>query len=432
MRRPCLAPVTATFGCFIPFDVISRRRWKTRRRWESRPGRNAGCAMMVTKPVFDRLGLWLWAGSFLLVLGLALWSPDARSVVHIYRHGSEAFLDRQPLYQVEVAMGYLYAPAFAVLYVPLLKLGPYLGNILWHMLGFGVLTVAAMRQVRKLGGEEQTWLLSFGLFLALPVALAALRNGQATILLTGACWFLTRSTVEGRRAETFFWAMLAIIAKPTAIIMLLLAGALRPRLIPVLVLAVLVALAIPYGFASTDYVNAQYHDFFRLLTSMTVDPTGPFVPADFTAPFMRFGIPISEFDATIMRVVAGLLTLWLVLQLDRRLDANISGLAIFLAAAFYMCVFNPRVEQNTYAMVAVPAGLSIALLWREKGARAMCWFLATLLFVTGLTSVDLRLHDFFHLWFRPISISIIACVLVGWFWTQDKQKAPVAGAVAHG
>ncbi|CDX32176.1 conserved membrane hypothetical protein [Mesorhizobium sp. SOD10] len=388
--------------------------------------------MMVTKPVFDRLGFWLWVGSFLIVLGLALWSPDAHSVVHIYRHGSEAFLSGQPLYQVQVAMGYLYAPAFAVLYVPLLKLGPHLGDILWHMLGFGVLTFAAMRQVRKLDGEEQTWLLSFGLFLALPVALAALRNGQATILLTGACWFLTLSTLEGRRAESFFWAMLAIIAKPTAIIMLLLAGALRPRLIPVLALAVLVVLAIPYGFASTSYINAQYHDFFRLLTSMTVDPTGPFVPADFTAPFTRFGVPISEFDATIVRVVAGLLTLWLVLQFDRRLDANIGGLAIFLAAAFYMCVFNPRVEQNTYAMAAVPAGLSIALLWREKGAGAMCRFLATLLFVTGLTSVDLQLHDLFHLWFRPISISIIACLLIGWFWTQDGRKVPAAGAVVHG
>ncbi|RWD74746.1 MAG: DUF2029 domain-containing protein [Mesorhizobium sp.] len=388
--------------------------------------------MMVTKPVFDRLGFWLWVGSFLIVLGLALWSPDARSVVHIYRHGSEAFLAGEPLYQVEVAMGYLYAPAFAVLYVPLLKLGPYLGNVLWHMLGFGVLTFAAMRQVRKVGGEEQTWLLSFGLFLALPVSLAALRNGQATILLTGACWSLTLSAVEGRRAECFFWALLAIIAKPTAIIMLLLAGALRPRLIPALALAVLVVLVIPYGFASTDYINAQYHDFFRLLTSMTVDPTGPFVPADFTAPFTRFGMPIPESVATIVRVVAGLLTLWLVLQFDRRLDSNLSGLAIFLAAAFYMCVFNPRVEQNTYAMVAVPAGLSIALLWREKGAGAMRWFLATLLFVTGLTSVDLRLHDLFHLWFRPLSVSIIACVLIGWLWTQDRQKAPAAGAVAHG
>ncbi|TGV62609.1 hypothetical protein EN803_37060, partial [Mesorhizobium sp. M2D.F.Ca.ET.160.01.1.1] len=96
--------------------------------------------MIISKPVFDRLGFWLWVGSFLVVLGLVLWSPETRSVIRIYRYGSEAFLSRQPLYQVQVAMGYLYAPAFAVLYVPLLKLGPYLGNILWHALGFGALT----------------------------------------------------------------------------------------------------------------------------------------------------------------------------------------------------------------------------------------------------------------------------------------------------
>ncbi|TPN80605.1 DUF2029 domain-containing protein [Mesorhizobium sp. CU2] len=389
--------------------------------------------MTVTKPVFDRLGFWLWVGSFLIVLGLTLWSPGTRSVVHIYRHGSEAFLAGEPLYHVVVAMGYLYAPAFAVLYIPLLKLGPYLGNILWYMLGFGLLTLAAMRQVRKLGGQEQTWLLSFGLFLALPVALAALRNGQATILLTGACWFLTLSALEGRRAESFLWATLAIVAKPTAIIMLLLAGALRPRLIPVLVLSVLAVLAIPYGFASADYVTAQYHDFFRMLTSMAVDPTGSFVPTDFTAPFASLRLPLPEFDATVVRVVAALLTLWVVLQFDRRLDDTTRGLAIFLVATFYMCVFNPRVEQNTYAMVAVPSGIAIALLWRDEKAAAIRWFLAALLFVTGLTSLDRQMHNFFYPWFRPVSISIVASLLIGWFWARGREKAAAdAGSVAHG
>ncbi|RAZ78214.1 glycosyltransferase 87 family protein [Mesorhizobium atlanticum] len=388
--------------------------------------------MVITKPVFDRLGLLLWVGAFAVVLAMTWWAPSAHSVVPIYRNGSEAFVAARPLYQVHVAMGFLYAPAFAVVYIPLMKLGPHVGDLLWHMIGFGVLTFAAMRQVRKVGGEEQAWLLSFGLFLALPVSLAALRNGQATILLTGACWFLTLSALEGRRAECFFWAMLAITAKPTAIIMLLLAGALRPRLIPVLALAVIVVLVIPYGFASAGYINAQYYDFFRMLTSMTVDPTGPFVPADFTAPFTRFGMTLPALDATIVRVVAGSLTLWVVLQFDRRLDPNVSGLAIFLTAASYMCVFNPRVEQNTYAMVAVPAGLSIALLWREKGPVIMRRLLAALLLVTGLTSVDTRLHDLFHPWFWPIGISIVACLLIGWFWARGKQNMPAAGAVAHG
>ncbi len=388
--------------------------------------------MTTSRPVFDRLGLVLWLGAFVVILAMAWAAPNARSVIYVYRDGSEAFITAKPLYHVELAMGYLYAPAFAALYVPLMKLGSHLGDTLWRVLSFGILTFAVVRQVRKIGGPDQSWVLSCGLFLALPVALGALRNGQATILLTGACWLLTLSALEGRRAESFFWASLAIVAKPTALIMLLLVGALRPRLIPALALAVLLVLAIPYAFASPDYIDAQYQDFFSMLTSMAVDRTGPFIATDFTAPFASLGLPLPEFDATIVRVVAAALTLWLVLQFDRKLDANMRGLAIFLVAAFYMCVFNPRVEQNTYAMIAVPAGVAIALLWRDEKAGAMRWFLAALLFLTGLTSVDRGLHNFFYPWFRPISISIIGCVLIGWFWARSREKAPDARSVAHG
>ena len=391
-----------------------------------------GFVVIISKHIYDRLGLILWLGAFLVVLAMAWASPDARSVVLYYRHGSEAFVAGQPLYRVELAMGYLYAPAFAALYVPLMKLGPYVGDTLWHLLCFAVLTLAAVRQVRKIGGEGRIWLLSLGLFLALPMALGAIRNGQSTILLAGACWLLTFSALEGKRLETFFWASLAIIAKPTAIIMLLLAGALRPRLIPMLVLAVLFVLAIPYAFASASYVNEQYYDFFRMLTSMAVDPTGPFLPTDFTAPFASVGMPLSELAATAVRVIAGLLVLWVVLRLDSRLDSGSGALAVFLAAAFYMCVFNPRVEPNTYAMVAVPAGLSVALLWRDEGEGALRQVLAVLLFATGLTSVDRHLHNFFHPWFRPISVTVIACLLIGWFLARGREKMKDIGSVAHG
>lgn len=387
--------------------------------------------MTISKQWFDRLGLLVWIGAFLIIIVMAWAAPDARSVVFVYRNGSQAFVEGRPLYDVQLAMGYLYAPAFAALYVPLLKLGPYVGDTLWHMLCFGVLTLAAVRQVRTIGGPERTWFLSFGLFLATPMALGAIRNGQSTILLAGACWLLTFSALEGRRAETFFWASLAILAKPTAIIMLLLAGALRPRSIPMLLLAVLFVLAVPYAFAPVAYINDQYRDFFHMLTSMAVDPTGPFAPTDFTAPFVTFGLPLPEFAVTSVRVVAGLLVLLVVLQFDRRLEPNVSGLAIFFTAAFYMCVFNPRVEPNTYAMVAVPAGFAVAFLWREEGASALRWFMATLLFATGLTSVDRHMHNFFHPWFKPISISILACILIGSFWLRGRQRKPGAG-FAHG
>ena len=381
-----------------------------------------GVLMTISKPVFDRLGLGLWIGAFLVVLVLVLLAPDTRTVLSAYRYGSEEFLAGRPLYNIQSEMGYLYAPAFAALYVPLLKLGPHLGGLVWHTIGFAVLTFAAMRQVRKLGGGELPWLLSFGLFLALPMALGAIRNGQATILLTGACWLLTLSALEGRRAETFFWASLAIIAKPTAIIMLLLVGALRLRLIPVLVLAVLFVLALPYAFAPASYLNDQYRVFGGMLTSMAVDNTSHFVPTDFTAPFTKMGLPIPEFGATIVRIVMALFTLSFVIWFDRKLERGTAGLAIFLTATFYMCVFNPRVEPNTYAMIAVPAGLAIALLWREERGGVLASVLSVTLFLTGLTGVERHIQDFTYPWFRPIAVTVIAGSLIWWFWAKARDK----------
>lgn len=381
-----------------------------------------GAFMTISKPVFDRLGLGVWIGAFLVVLVLVLWAPDTRSVLMAYRYGSEEFLAGRPLYNVQSEMGYLYAPAFAALYVPVLKLGPHLGGLVWHIIGFAVLTFAAMRQVRKLGGSELTWLLSFGVFLALPMALGAIRNGQATILLTGACWLLTLSALEGRRAETFFWASVAIIAKPTAVIMLLLVGALRFRLIPVLALSVLFVIALPYAFAPAGYLTDQYRVFAGMLTSMAVDNTSHFVPTDFTAPFTRVGLPIPEFGATIMRIVMALFTLFTVVWFDRKLERGTADLAIFLTATFYMCVFNPRVEPNTYAMVAVPAGLAIALLWREERGGVLASILSVMLFVTGLTGVERHIQDFSYPWFRPIAVTIIAGSLIWWFWARARDK----------
>lgn len=390
-----------------------------------------GVLMTISKPVFDRLGFGLWIGAFLVVLAMVLWSPHTRTVWQAYIDGSEALLAGLPLYDTQSEMGYLYAPAFAALYTPIVKLGPHLGGLVWHSIGFAVLTYAAMRQVRKLGGGELMWLLSFGLFLALPMALGAIRNGQATILLTGACWLLTFSALEGRRAETFFWASLAIIAKPTAIIMLLLVGALRLRLIPVLVLAVLFVLALPYAFAPAGYLNDQYRVFAQMLTSMAVDNASHFVPTDFTAPFTTIGLPIPEFGATIVRMVMALLTLSAVIWFDRRLEQGKAALAIFLTATFYMCVFNPRVEPNTFAMIAVPAGLAIALLWREERGGVLASVLSITLFVTGLSGVERHVHDFLFPWFRPVAVTFIAGSLIWWFWAKAREKVVNAG-VANG
>ena len=96
-----------------------------------------------------------------------------------------------------------------------------------------------------------------------------------------------------------------------------------------------------------------------------------------------------------------------------------------------MCVFNPRVEPNTYAMIAVPAGLAIAHLWREERGGVLASVLSTALFLTGLSGVERHVHDFLYPWFRPIAVTFIAGSLIWWFWAKARDKV-VNAEVANG
>ena len=387
--------------------------------------------MAKSRQAWDWGGLALWLGGFAAILIISGMAPDHRSVMRSYRTASELFLDGKPLYNLDIAMGYLYSPAFAVLYVPFMKLGPVVGDGLWRVVGFAVLTYAAWRQVRTIDPANRLWMLSYALFLAVPITAGALRNGQATILLAGACWLLVLSALEGRRVETFLWAMVAVIAKPTAIIVLLLVGALRLRLIPLLLASLLFVLAIPYAFAPADYVTQLYRDFTTLMTSMSVDKAVVFETADFTAPFTALGMPISSEAATLVRIAVALPTLGLVLWYDRNLDRRLAGLAIFLTAAFYMSLLNPRVEYNTFAVLAMPAGMALAVMWDNEEGGILPSVLAIALFATGLTGINSHLHEALRLWFRPIAMSAIVLPVLWWFWSVAHGRFKRIGAQAH-
>jgi hypothetical protein len=374
---------------------------------------------------YDIGGSVLWIAMFCVIIVLAMMNPDARSVTPAYRLGTERFLSGLPLYNLDVSAGYLYSPAFAALFVPFYELGAHLGDLLWRFGGFAALTYAAVRQVRLIGDDKPLWLLSCGLFLAAPLCSGALRNGQATILLTGACWLLTLAALDRKPMQTFVWAAVALAAKPTAIVVILLVGAVRPRLIPVLLLAILALFALPYAFAPYGYVTEQSRSFFALITGMSLDKPQYFTPADFTAPFTALGFSIPALVASGIRAVAALLTLTAVIWFDRNGERRTAGLAIFVLAAWYMSVFNPRVEGNTYALLAVPFGLSIALMFRE-GATVLAVLLGTLLFASGFTGVEPHVHRIVNLWFQPVVSSVI---FVGIVWWHRARLRPLSATL---
>ena len=384
----------------------------------------------------DRLGLVLWTLGFAVTMVLFALNPDTRSVVPSYRFGSENFLAHLPIYNLERMGGYLYTPAFAVLFAPFLLLGPLAGEAVWRILGFAVLTYAAMRQARLVEPANWLFILSMGLVIALPISLGAFRNGQSTILLAGACWLATMAALERKPWQTLLWATVALVAKPVAIVVLLLLGAIRLRMVPVLLLSVMIVLVLPYGFAPTAYVNDLYRTFATLMIGMSVERSAYFVPADFTAPFTAVGLDVPGAVATAIRFVFAMATLGAVLWLDRSCKGRFTGLAIFVVAAFYISVFNPRVESNTYAFVGAPFGLTIAYMLLHATRTALAWILCGLLVAAGLTGISPSAWGGIHVWLRPM---ICVVIFAGMAWSfrdwllsrvRQGERSPAVAAPA--
>ena len=363
--------------------------------------------------LFNAGGTLIWIITFLVLLVISSLASNI-SVASIYLKSAQLFADNKPLYNLSSDMGYLYAPAFAALYTPLLKLDPYLGAALWRILNFALISYAFVRQARVLGVRNPLLMISWGLLVSVALTTSVFRMGQSTLLMAAACWMLTLSVLEGKRLEIVVWTALAFIAKPIAIVALLLAGALRPRLAIWIVLGLLLVVGIPYAFAPVDYVNAQNSDFMRLLTALSVDKATTFIAADFTAPFIQFGLPLSETTATVIRAVAAFATLAAVIYFDRRCQPRVVGLAVFLAAAFYMCIFSPRTELNTYALLAMPCGLAIGFLLVDNRRWHWAAVLGVALVLCAATGTTPTLQDFFERWARPMFMTAIAVPLLLW------------------
>jgi len=378
---------------------------------------------------FDAVGSVLWIVLFCLVIVLVLTDPAVHSVVISYSYGAERFLATLPMYDLQSTAGFVYLPASAVLYVPFYEFGPYLGDVLWRLAGFAVLTYAAFRQTRILDDEKPLWLISCAFFLALPLSAGAVRNGQATILLTGACWLLTLVAIESKPMRTALWAAIGLASKPTAIVMVLLAGGMRPRLIPVLVAAIAAVMLLPYPFAPHQYVTGLYREFFGLMDIVSLKTQVRFTPADFTAPFTTLGIAMPAVVASAVRIVAALATLSAALWFLHNGEKRSAGLAIFILAAYYMCVFNPRVEGNTYAMLALPFGMAISLMFRKQGMTALPIVLGTLLFLGGLSGIESHVHKATNLWFQAVITTPIFIGIIWWLWRQTRTTEATAASV---
>ncbi|QAZ46758.1 glycosyltransferase 87 family protein [Mesorhizobium sp. Pch-S] len=377
--------------------------------------------VQVSHALYERIGFLVWTISTVVILAIAAMQPEVRSVLVAYDFGTQMFYSGGNLYNLESTMGYLYAPGFAALYFPFYAAGPIVGGLLWRCLSVGMLTWVVFKQAKRLDATNSTEMASFALFIALPLSLGAIRNGQATILLTASCWMLAMSALDGRRSATTLWAFIALLAKPSAVVVILLVGALRPKMIPNLAIAFLLVFAAPYAFAPADYVTAQHLEFFKLLTSMSHTESDFFRPADFSGVLTAIGVDVPANIILLVRLAAAGVVLAFVLWIDREGDTKRTAFAVFLLAAFYMNVFNPRAESNTYVMLAVP--LALAVSYMRLGKQPLWPIYAVVIFGAGLTGLDGHLHAILNPWFKPLVLTPVTIAAVWWLSVSKSATA---------
>ena len=351
--------------------------------------------------VFDRRGVqaaWaLWVVVFMAFTIVTIARPEFRSQTTAYRNASKNWLSGQNIYtQREGEMNYL--PQFAILFSPFAGLSKPAGDALWRLLQMGVY----VSSIQRLAGAAQSGPKNLFLLvslLALPASLGSAMNGQSNMLLAGAMAHATVDLIGGRRWGVVAWLMLGLVAKPIAIVMILLLAAADFRMILPLVGGMMLTLSAPWMFDSILQVVGHYKAWYEQLSTLAMSDEHRFDDIRGLLRTLNIFFPMAVSLPIRVGAACGTLALWLVGS--RRLMQPNRAFALLGLSAGYMMLFNPRTESNSYVILSHAIGvLTARLLVVEQ--RRIGWLLAGLAVALGNAGMGDPIWPLTKLWLKPL------------------------------
>ena len=149
---------------------------------------------------------------------------------------------------------------------------------------------------------------------------------------------------------------------------------------------------------------------WRLVSTIAVSDR--LVASDFTAIFVKVGWIIGSMQATLVRCLAAIATWALALLFYRRLLPNAAALAVMVLAMSYMCLFNPRAEGVTYAIIALPLASVISLGIYSSDKLRLVWFVqAAVLLLLGCNGIFRAISNLTNFWFKPALTICLLCLM---------------------
>ena len=339
-------------------------------------------------------GLWLL---YALILSVVVLASPHKHTVTAYRDAAENWVQHADLYDLGSIHGFLYLPQSAIAFVPVLWLPFAAGEVVWRLIGLGLLagTIAALARRLPLG---RPWFLILSA-LVIPSSFASARNGQTNLDLA-ACFLWTALALDRSRWNAAAVLLIVCMAlKPVALVPILLIGALYPPMRLRLLAGLAVFLAIPFLDFDWGYVVRQYHLCFQKLAIASEPMEHGF--CDFSGMVWTFtGAPLPSRVTQGIGMVMALATLGLGWR-ARRVDAVSASYWIVGLSSTYLMLFNPRTESNSYVILAtaVLPFVAEALLRR---ARLRANLLIALLIALGCDSYSNPIHPWTHLWLKAL------------------------------
>ena len=305
-----------------------------------------------------RLALFVWVVYAVIIAGIVAVQPDRRTVTPEYREASEKWWSGRDIYKVRMH-GYLYLPHAAIIYTPIAALPMRVGEPLWRLVNLGLLAFSIWRLARTFGGARSgTWFL-IATLAALPASFSSARNGQMNMTMAA---LLALTAVDlGIRAwnRASLSLLLSLALKPLGVVPCLLAGGcyIRP-MVWRLALGVAVLGAASFLHWKSGFVANQYVLFVKTM-QIAGKPNQPLF-CDVQGMLLFFGAPLPDPLMTAVRALAAVGTLGVAWIALRRYDAARGAFVCMLLAAWYLLIFNPRTETNSYVLLAPFAALLVA------------------------------------------------------------------------
>jgi hypothetical protein len=377
------------------------------------------------------LAAWLsWIVPMLVIAVLVIQNPLQHTVTRdSYNFGAEHWWARQNLYIGPAGLNYL--PHFAVLYSPFHFLPLRLGEILWRFLAAATLAVGLWRLARELFGAEFERPFLWATIIAMPLSLAALRNGNANAIFGGVTLLAIVATLQKRWWLAVGWMVLATALKPLGIVLLLLASIYYMPVARRLPAAIFGLAIFPFFFGSPDYVLAQYREAWQNLRACSVVSEHRF--ADLNGLLQTFGAPLSPGASTIVRFLSGGVTAAAWLWGARGLPPALRCLWLYALTAAYLMLFNPMNEENSYVILAPALGAwgACFLFSDEPGGRRLGWAVVGMALGMVLLPNLLRPlfgNDFALFWHPLMTLLFLAALIYCICRTRGGKLCPQPGA----